>query len=144
MRNLIILFALAALGGCFFRGSKKPKYFTASSPEWSTIETREGMDFDAVWESSLDVLAKRFEMEMISKDGGYARTAWIHTWWKRGRTTENYRVRAILKISSKRSLVDIKTEAQYREDDVWISGFDTQFLETIKTDLMGIVGRTTR
>ena len=37
----------------------------------------------------MDLRAKKFELEMISKDGGYVRTVWAHG--SRGET-ENYRV----------------------------------------------------
>jgi hypothetical protein len=57
---------------------------------------------------------------------------------------ENYRVRVTAKFSPDHKLVEIKSEAEYGGAGDWISGYDTRLLETIKTDVMGKVGRTTR
>jgi len=40
--------------------------------------------------------------------------------------------------------VDVKTEANFLKNDGWIVGTDTRLLQTVKTDIMGVVGRTTR
>lgn len=83
-------------------------------------------------------------MEMISKDGGYARTGWIHTWNKNNKYNDNYRVRVIIKFTADRSQIDMKTEAQRKNrSGEWESGYDTELLKTIRTDIMGVVGRTT-
>ncbi len=122
-----------------------PKSFARTvEPGWASIEIRKGMDFERAWQETVDVLAKKFELEMISKDGGYARTAWIHTWWKAGEVTENYRVRVVMKFSADQTKVDIKTEANYLMGGEWVLGTDTRLLQTAKTDIMGVVGRTTR
>ncbi len=136
--TIVILFTFI---GC----SSAPGSFIQSyEPGWTSIEIRENLDAESAWSQVVDVLAKKFELEMISKDGGYVRTSWIYTWWKVGQRTENYRVRAIVKFSANGKNVDIKTEANYLDSDQWIVGFDDRLLETIKTDIMGVVGRTTR
>jgi hypothetical protein len=113
-------------------------------PAWSSVELRPELDYEDAWKEVLDVLAKKFEVEMISKDGGYLRTSWIYTWWKVGQLTENYRVRAIVKFSPKRDQVHIKTEAQYLQGRQWVLGTDSRLLQTVKMDIMGVVGRTIR
>ena len=42
------------------------------------------------------------------------------------------------------SKIEIKSEAEHGGNGKWIQGYDTRLLETIKTDIMGKVGRTTR
>ena len=82
-------------------GCMAPKSFVRiMEPTWSSVELRPGMTYDDAWKEVLDVLAKKFEIEMISKDGGYLRTSWIYTWWKAGQMTQNYRVRAIVKFAA--------------------------------------------
>jgi hypothetical protein len=141
------LVALTALG-C----ARPPESFvrvsdltpTTRESGWTSVEVRNGLSFDEAWEEAVDLLAKKFELEMISKDGGYVRTAWNYGWWKPGKETENYRVRTILKFAPDHRRVDLKTEAQYLHSGDWLSGTDTRLLRTLKTDLMGVVGRTTR
>jgi hypothetical protein len=141
-RCSIVLIGLLALAAT---GCMSPKSFVRiMEPTWSSIEVRPGIMYEDAWREILDVLARRFEIEMISKDGGYLRTSWIYTWWKAGLLTEDYRVRTIVKFAPKRDKVDIKTEAQYFKGRQWIVGTDTRLLKTVKTDIMGVVGRTTR
>ena len=136
--SFLIVFSLI---GC---ASMPSTFVVTYEPGWAAIAIKEGMKFENAWQEVLDVLAKKFELEMISRDGGYIRTAWIFTWWKVGERTENYRVRAIVKFSPDGRNVDIKTEANYLHSGQWMVGADTRLLETVKTDVMGVVGRTTR
>ena len=136
-----LFLVVLSLTGC---RSIPASFISTYEPGWSSIEVREGMKYEAAWQEVTDVLAKKFELEMISKDGGYLRTSWIYTWWKVGERTENYRVRAIVKFSPDGRKVDIKTEANYLRGKQWLVGSDTRLLETVKTDIMGVIGRTTR
>jgi hypothetical protein len=119
-------------------------FVRASAPSWSSVELRTEIGPEDAWREVVDVLARNFELELISKDGGYLRTSWIYTWWKDGKVTENYRVRAIIKFPPSGTKVDIKTEAEFLHRRVWVRGTDTRLLQTVKTDIMGVVGRTTR
>lgn len=83
-------------------------------------------------------------MEMISKEGSYARTGWTYTWNTKNKYTENYRNRVLIKFSTDKTQVEIKTEAQYGHEGKWKNGFDSRLLETIKQDIMGVAGRITR
>ena len=120
-----------------------PKSFVeVSEPGWTSIDLREDVDPEQAWTEVIDILAKRFELEVISKDGKYIRTTWLYTWWKKGEVTDEYRVRAVVKFSPNGRTVDIKTEAQFLKNNQWIVGYDTRMLSTIKTDIGGILGRT--
>lgn len=79
---------------------------------------------------------------MISKEGAYIRSNWIHTWNTNGIYTDRYRVRVIIKFSADRTKVDIKSEAEFKEGGNWIKGYDTALLTQMKQDIMGVVGRT--
>ncbi len=139
---VLIGFISIVVVGC---GATLPKSFVQiMEPTWASIEIRESMSSEEAWQQVVDVLAKKFELELISREGGYVRTSWIFTWWKVGELTENYRVRAIIKFSPDWKKVDIKTEANYLKKQGWIVGTDTRLLQTVKTDIMGVVGRTTR
>ena len=81
-------------------------------------------------------------MEILSQQDGYVRTTWLYTWT--GKLDENYRVRVTAKFSPDHSKIEIKSEAEHGGNGKWIQGYDTRLLETIKTDIMGKVGRTTR
>jgi len=103
---------------------------------------RDGLSYDKAFGEVLDVIGKRFELDMISKDSGYLRTNWIYTWNTKGRYNEKYRTRVIIKFSADRTKVDIKSEAEFGGEPRWIKGFDTALLSQIKQDIQGVVGRT--
>jgi len=126
-----------------------PKTFVQTmEPGWSTIELRDGLEFDDAWKQTVDLLAEKFDLEVISQDGGYVRSGWIHSWT--GRMTDYYKVRAIVKFSPERDKVALKSDAQYYGKgflgigEGWQMGTDERLTQTVKTDLMGKVGRTTR
>ncbi len=47
------------------------RYFVRATDggTWTTVELRDGLDYDKAWNEAIDVVAKKFEMEMISKEG---------------------------------------------------------------------------
>ena len=145
MKKLFYLFyisgLLLTLSSC---GSTAPRSFikSAHGGEWSSTFVREDMSYDKAFNEVLDVIARRFEMDMISKEGGYGRTNWIYTWNDKGKYVNKYRTRVIFKFSGDRTKVDIKTEAEFGGDPNWIQGWDTRLLQTVKQDVMGAVGRT--
>ncbi|NCD00019.1 MAG: hypothetical protein EOL95_10015 [Bacteroidia bacterium] len=144
MKNIVYsLFFVVPLVAISCYVSSHTSFVKATNVVWSSIQIRDGLDYDMAWGEVLDVVAKKFEMEMISKEGGYGRSAWIYTWNTDGVYNENYRVRVIFKFSADHSKVDIKTDAEKRIGDNWYTGYDTRLLKTIKTDVMGVVGRTT-
>lgn len=138
---LIVVIALC-LQSCF---SLKPSTFVQATDggTWTSINIRDGLPYDKSFNEVMDIIAQKFEMEMISKEGGYGRTNWIYTWNTKGKYTKNYRTRVIFKFSSDRTRVNIKTEAEFGGEPKWKKGFDTRLLETIKRDVMGVVGSTT-
>lgn len=139
------LFAIGAFALLFVScGAMKPSTFVRAvdGGTWSSIMIREDLTYDQAFNEVLDVVSKRFEMDMISKDGGYARTNWIYTWNTSGKYTEKYRTRVVFKFSADRKKVDIKTEAEFGGEPNWIKGYDTRLLSTMKQDISGVVGRT--
>jgi ribosomal protein S17E len=136
--SLLYVAVLILLAGC-----ASPKTFVKTlEPTWASVELRDDIGYTNAWNSVVDTLVKRFDLEILSQQDGYMRTTWLYTWT--GTVRENYRVRVTAKFSPDHKLVEIKSEAEYGGAGNWISGYDTRLLETIKTDVMGKVGRTTR
>jgi ribosomal protein S17E len=136
--SLLYVAVLILLAGC-----ASPKTFVKTlEPTWASVELRDDIGYTNAWNSVVDTLVKRFDLEILSQQDGYMRTTWLYTWT--GTVRENYRVRVTAKFSPDHKLVEIKSEAEYGGSGNWISGYDTRLLETIKTDVMGKVGRTTR
>jgi hypothetical protein len=120
-----------------------PTTFTRTlEPTWAGIEIRPELGYENAWNAIVDLLARRFDLEVISKDNGYVRTNWLYTWT--GVMSEDYRVRVTVKFAPDHSKLEVKSEAQFRDVSGWVLGTDEALLQTLKTDIMGSVGRSTR
>jgi hypothetical protein len=143
--NKNVFFMLLGTVILFNSCGSMPKSFvrTSGGGEWSSILISDEFSYNEAFNEVVDVIAKRFEMDMISKEGGYGRSQWSYTWNDKGKYLDFYRTRVIFKFSANRTKVDIKTEAEYLTKRGWLQGFDTRLLETIKRDVMGTISRTT-
>lgn len=135
------LLFLICMCGC--ASQRIPTSFSqVSAPGWITIEVREDVDYDRAWKTTLGILVRDFDIEFTDKDYGYIRTAWTYTW--SGIYQQDYRVRVTAKFADDHKSLQIKSEAQSLDKDHWVIGVDTRQLSTLKTDLMGTIGRTAR
>ena len=138
-----LLLAALLLGAC------APTTFVKTmEPNWNTVEVRKGLAGDTAWDAVVDLAARRFDIEVLSKEDGYLRTGWSYSWT--GKLNNYYKVRAVVKFSPNKDQVEIKTEAHYFSQGVlgigqgWQMGTDERLTSTMRTDVMGKVGRTTR
>ncbi len=132
------LLGLTLLTGCV----APPTFVKTMEPAWASVELRTDVEYEKAWNAVVDTLVKKFDLQLISKEDGYARTAWLYTWT--GQVRENYRVRVTVKFSPDRTKCELKSEAEYGGAGYWVMGYDSRLLSTIKTDVMGTIGRTTR
>jgi hypothetical protein len=120
-----------------------PKSFQkVEAPKWVTFEVRDGLEFDRAWNTVFDIIINDFDLEMVLKEDGYIRTAWLHSYG--GVYLSEYRVRITVRFTPDHKGLKVKTEAHVKDGDKWIIGVDSRLVSTLKTDLMGTIGRTTR
>lgn len=129
-----------ALAGCTTTGTRT--FTRTQSPSWTAVELRSGLEYERAWNTVFEILMKHFDIEMALREEGYIRTNWYHFW--SGNYQANYRVRVTLKFSGDRSKLQFRTQAQSLVGGLWVEGVDARLLSTMKTDLMGTIGRTTR
>ena len=123
--------------------SMRPSTFVQTmEPTWASIEKREEITNDEAWTTMVDTLVRNFDIEVMSKEDGYLRTGWLYSWT--GKVTEFYKVRVTIKFSRYYEVCEIKSEAMWFDGATWVQGTDTSLLSTIKTDIMGKIGRVTR
>ena len=87
----------------------------------------------------MDLVTEKYEMEMINKDGGYARTAWNYYRKANGKLDKKVRVRVTLKFNHDRTQLSVKTEVQKLKKDDWIDGYDNQYGQQIRDDIQGVL-----
>ena len=75
LRLPALLLAVLLLGAC------APTTFVRTmEPNWNTVEIRKGLSGDAAWDAVVDLAARRFDIEVLSKEDGYLRTGWSYSW----------------------------------------------------------------
>jgi opacity protein-like surface antigen len=137
--KIILVAALLACVGC------APSSFVKSSSGWKVIEVREGLNNDCnkAWQTTVDTIARNWDIEMMDKESGYLRTAW--TYGIGGGVYSRYRGRLTVKFTGGQcDKLEVRTEAQWLEDYYgnWIEGFDTTFNRDVYGTLSGRLGRT--
>jgi hypothetical protein len=141
MITLLCIVVSMVVVGCF-----APTTFVKTTAGWKTIEFNENIQgFDTAWQRCVDTIARDYDIEMIDKNSGYLRTAWIYG--ISGGVYNRYRGRITVKFSELKNptMVDIKTEAQWLSDEssgIWTPGFDKNFQRDVYTALSGRLGRT--
>jgi hypothetical protein len=101
-------------------------------------------NYDKSWQKAVDTIAREYDIEMLDKESGYLRTAWMYG--VSGGIYNRYRGRLTLKFPTvvAPNQVDVKTSAQWLQDPGymrWVSGFDKQFQRDVFTNLAGRLGR---
>lgn len=123
-----------------------PVTFVKTQPGWKTIEFNDSItgNFDAAWQKCVDTIARDYDIEMLDKQSGYLRTAWIYG--ISGGVYNRYRGRITLKFPELKAptKIDVKTDAQWLIDEPyrWEPGWDKTFQRDVYTALSGRLGRT--
>jgi hypothetical protein len=116
-----------------------PKGFVKGSGGDTTILLRQGLDFDLAFREVAFTLNRHgFETEVIQPEVGYIRTRWNR--WDSTTSIDAYRVRIVCNFNPARTQLIVKAEAEYLIRGLWVSGYDSRAIETLRTDLNNIVG----
>jgi len=141
----VLLVACLAL---FFSGCA-PKTFVRSAPGWKTIELNDALvnNYDEAWQKSVDTIARNWDIEILDKDSGYLRTAWVYG--ISGGPQPRYRGRITVKYPEIKTptKAEVKTAAEWWASGnvyapVWVQGFDSAFQRDVYSELAGRLGRT--
>ena len=74
-RSAMLLAAALVLAAC------APTTFVRTmEPSWNTVEIRKDLTGDQAWDAVVDLMARRFDIEVLSKTDGYLRTGWLYSW----------------------------------------------------------------
>ena len=147
MGKKLTAFVVCSAVGVIVLGGCAPSTFVKQSAGWKTIEFNENTqgNFDIAWQKCVDTIARDYDLEMLDKDSGYLRTAWIYG--ISGGVYNRYRGRITVKFPELKAptKVDVKTEAQWlsnMESGIWPPGWDKTFQRDVYTALSGRLGRT--
>lgn len=127
------LFVMVALGCASVKGWHK------GQAEWMRVQIHENFDFNKAFATALDLLTEKYEMEMINKDGGYARSAWNYYRKAKGVVDQKARVRVTLKFNHDRTQLSVKTEVQRLIKGEWVDGYSDVLGRQTRDDIQGVL-----
>lgn len=127
------MFVMVALGCASVKGWHK------GQAEWMRVQIHENFDYNKAFATALDLLSEKYEMEMINKDGGYARSAWNYYRKSKGAVDQKTRVRVTLKFNHDRTQLSVKTEVQRLMRDEWVDGYSDVLGRQTRDDIQGVL-----
>ncbi|MBR4546572.1 MAG: hypothetical protein IKO66_00835 [Paludibacteraceae bacterium] len=130
---IVGIFVVMALGCSSVKGWHK------GQADWMRVQIHENFNYDKAFATALDLLTEKYEMEMINKDGGYARTAWNYYRKTNGRYDDKARVRVTLKFNHDRTQLSIKTEVQKMINKMWVDGYSDIIGRQTRDDIQGVL-----
>lgn len=135
MKKILIL----AIGVILLTGCASSSSWHKGQAEWMRIQIHENFSYDKAFSTALDVLSEKYEMEMINKEGGYARTACNYYKKSNGRIDDKLRVRITMKFNHDRTQLSVKTDVQRLKRHEWIDGYDTKLGSQVREDIQGVL-----
>ena len=120
-------------------GCASVKGWHKGQAEWMRVMIHENFNYDKAFSTALDLLTEKYEMEMINKDGGYARSAWNYYRNKKGVNDKKFRVRVTLKFNHDRTQLSVKTEVQKLVRGEWIDGYSDVVGRQVRDDIQGVL-----
>ncbi len=127
------MFVMVALGCAPVKGWHK------GQAEWMRVQIHENFDYSQAFSTALDLLTEKYEMEMINKDGGYARSAWNYYRQPNGLVSQKARVRVTLKFNHDRTQLSVKTDVQRLINGVWVDGYSDVLGRQTRDDIQGVL-----
>ena len=140
---MIVMVAGFLCAGCAAPGT----FVRGRASGWKVIELNDAVkgNFDAAWQKTVDTIARDYDIEMLDKDSGYLRTAWLYG--ISGGVYNRYRGRLTVKYPEVNNpeKIEVKTDAAWLVDvsyGRWEMGWDRDFQRDVYTALSGRLGRT--
>jgi hypothetical protein len=107
---------------------------------WDVVEVNPKLTYDDAWQRVIYIITKKFELEMISKEDGYARSAYGASYFTEDIGNSRYRVRIVTKFTPNRKKLEYKIESQVFDGKVWINGSDTRVAANMRKDFVFSLG----
>lgn len=110
-----------------------------SNSGWTAIQPRDGFTRDKLWISVFQVIAKDLDIDIMAKEEGFLQTRWTVS------SSRNYATRLKIRFSEDWKTLYLRCEGRFvLGDGTVVYGTDSQLLSNIRSDLMGLIGRTLR
>ncbi|MDP1675525.1 MAG: hypothetical protein Q8L88_01575 [Bacteroidota bacterium] len=126
--------SLALLNGC---GTSAPESFMRMTKQyWEVVDVKQSIKYDDAWQRVIYIVTKKFELEMISKEDGYVRSAFGPSYFSEDMINDKYQVRIVAKFTPDRKKVEYKIESRIWTGKIWENGSDVRVAANMRKDFV--------
>lgn len=132
--GLLFLVSLSLLSGC---GTGAPDSFMRMTKQyWEVVDVKPSIKYDDAWQRVIYIVTKKFELEMISKEDGYVRSAYGPSYFTEDLVNDKYQVRIVAKFTPDRKKVEYKIESRIWTGKIWENGSDIRVAANMRKDFV--------
>ncbi|MEW6060345.1 MAG: hypothetical protein AB1600_00250 [Bacteroidota bacterium] len=137
MRTFTMLMGLATALLLFGCGTTAPDSFMRMTKQyWEVIDIKPTIKYDDAWERVIYIITKKFELEMISKEDGYVRSAFGPSYFTEDMQNDKYQVRIVVKFTPDHKRLEFKIEARVWDGKIWQNGSDVRVAANMRKDFL--------
>jgi hypothetical protein len=130
--------ALVLIGGC---GSGAPDSFMQMNRQyWEVMNLRPDVSYEEAWQRVIYIITKKFELEMISKDDGYVRSAYGPSYFSNDLLNDKYQIRIVVKFTPDKKRMEFKIESRVWDGKIWKNGSDVRVAANMRRDFRNSIG----
>lgn len=132
--GLLLIASVSLFSGC---GTGAPESFMRMTKQyWEVVDVKQSVKYDDAWQRVIYIVTKKFELEMISKEDGYVRSAYGPSYFTEDLTNDKYQVRIVAKFTPDRKKVEYKIESRMWDGKIWLNGSDVRVAANMKKDFV--------
>jgi hypothetical protein len=132
--GLLLITLVSLFSGC---GTGAPESFMRMTKQyWEVVEVKASVKYDDAWQRVIYIVTKKFELEMISKEDGYVRSAYGPSYFSEDMTNDKYQVRIVAKFTPDRKKVEYKIESRVWDGKIWLNGSDVRVAANMRKDFV--------
>lgn len=138
LKRSIIFFFSVALFGC---GTGAPESFMRMTKQyWEIVTIKPSINYNDAWERVIYIITKKFELEMISKEDGYVRSAFGASYFTEDMQNDKYQVRIVVKFTPDHKKLEFKIESRIWDGKIWQNGSDVRVAANMRKDFLNSLG----
>lgn len=132
--GLLFIASSALFNGC---GTSAPDSFMRMTKQyWEVVDVKPSLKYDDAWQRVIYIVTKKFELEMISKEDGYVRSAYGPSYFTEDMGNDKYQVRIVAKFTPDRKKVEYKIESRIWTGKIWENGSDVRVATNMRKDFV--------
>ncbi len=132
--GLLLIASSALFSGC---GTGAPESFMRMTKQyWEVVDVKQSIKYDDAWQRVIYIVTKKFELEMISKEDGYVRSAYGPSYFTEDLANDKYQVRIVAKFTPDRKKVEYKIESRIWDGKIWLNGSDVRVATNMRKDFV--------